>query len=119
MAVDVDGFKAEYTEFGGLVDSVVTAAISRAELQVSSAWGTFQDEGTKLLTAHFLSRSTEAKASSGKGQGPITSIDITDQGKRSFAQPQKSSSSSEYSSTIYGQQFETLRNSVIAPILII
>lgn len=123
MALTVTDFKIDYPEFSTVDDARITRLLERAALRLNeTAWGDYYDEAQGLITAYLQQRSVEATTSSGKGQGVLTSINVTDQYQESYAQtPQVSGKNveSEYTSNIYGRQFLELRDGTIIPLTIV
>lgn len=124
MAVTVVSFKAIFTEFSGRSESQVTQVIAWAQSRISAAvLGNSYDEAVSWLAAHFLSKQSEAASSKdGKSSGPITEIDVDDEGSIKYSDRTSSFSGvsgTNYASTVYGQHYLSLINSVIPSITII
>mgnify|MGYP000533648145 CR=1 FL=1 len=77
----------------------------------------------ELVTAQKLARgNAAAEAENGKATGQITQLRVDNQFTESYAQPSQQGSSqgvdSEYQSTIYGQQYLSLKKRVIGAYVI-
>lgn len=124
MAVTVASFKALFTEFSARPEAQVSQVIAWAQNRISSeVLGNSYDEAVSWLAAHFLSKQSEAASSqNGKASGPITEIDIDDEGSMKYSDRASSFAASpgtDYSSTVYGQQYLSLISGVIPSIAII
>ena len=126
MAVTAASFKVVYPEFASETDVRIDLFLGKAALLVNETkWGSLYDEGIETLTAHKLARANEAAGSdNGKGKGQLVSKDIKDHVSLTYAKEDqgsssKSSSESEYSTTIYGKQYLALFRRVSLPITIV
>lgn len=60
--LDLAGFRAQYPEFDGAPDALVTTLLGyAAERTPEDIWGDLQEEGHGLLTAHLLSLRPEGR----------------------------------------------------------
>ena len=124
MAVTAASFKALFTEFSARPEAQVSQVITWAQSRISlEMLGNSYDEAVSWLAAHFLSKQSEAAFSqNGKASGPITEIDIDDEGSIKYSDRAFSfavSRGTDYSSTVYGQHYLTLISSAIPSITII
>ncbi len=76
MALDLKRFRMEYPEYDKAPDTVVSTILARASTRTpADIWGTLEDEGHGLLTAHLLALRPEGKEMRLKlGDGTLSSI---------------------------------------------
>lgn len=110
MAVTPEDVRAEAPELASLPDDVIDRAIGKAERRVNrKAWGARADDGVIALACHLLTmRGKGAKAAA----GPVASVTVGSV-SQTFA-VQASADKTNYASTPYGQEFETLQSLVFA-----
>lgn len=126
--MDVSTFIAIHDEFADLPVAKIQHYLNEATLEVDpETYGVYADKAIRLLTAHYLTlapkkTSTPAAIEAlGFKASDVKSIEITDDIKVDFnpsvAQGSaiESKSSSGLDLTIYGQQLEALKRSLIIP----
>lgn len=121
MAVTVAQFRIDFPQFAddtAYPDSNIERSLTRSALRLdSTVWGSLYDEAQSYLAAHLLAVSGSANLTQGL-IGQVTTITIP--GEISVSGGSGSSgSSSGYSSTTYGQQFEELQKLIYGGVRII
>lgn len=95
------------------VNSIISLAINRVN---ETRWGVKYNEGVAWLSAHLLKRRS-ISTTMGNTSGIITKEKLADQ-EITYGNITASSSDSFYTSTIYGQEFLNLKNTIqTTPIL--
>ncbi|MEO1390985.1 MAG: DUF4054 domain-containing protein [Cyanobacteria bacterium J06634_6] len=124
MVVTVSSFITALPQFSCEDEDRIALFISKAQLLVGSErkWGSLYDEAVELMTAHKLARTNEAASSTnGKAVGAVTRLEVENRYSETYASPSQQNQDgpdSEYQSTIYGQQYLSLRKRVIGACVI-
>lgn len=117
MSVTPSAFKAEFTEFSTLSDTVVQTALTLAALQINAAtWADKSDAGTKYLAAHQLAVDGKLSASGGLSvaAGSVASETVGSVSRSYSSAATSGVGNAELARTSYGMTFLRLRSTVIA-----
>lgn len=120
MAIDPASFKIRFPEFASVDDSRIQLFIDDAVIILNETyWGTKYDLGLYYLTAHFLTLGNESEAGSDGPTGPVTSQAV-DGTNISFGIKSSDSGWENYiGSTVYGQRYLALMETLGVPAYVI
>jgi hypothetical protein len=105
-------FRTRFPEFASTDDAVIELNIDDAELEVSTAFGTYQDVATLFLAAHYLVLSQDAADGASGSVGGVASESV-DGVSQSFSVVAANSQSDQLlASTVYGQRFLSYRQKI-------
>lgn len=126
--MDLQTFIAVHDEFSDISVAKVLFYLNEATLEIDpETYGIYTSKAIRLLTAHYLTLAPKktstpaAIAALGFKASDVKSIEITDDIKVDFntsvaqGSPVVSNSSSGLDATVYGQQLEALKRSLIIP----
>jgi hypothetical protein len=105
-------FRTRFPEFASIADAVVELNIDDAELEVSTAFGAYQDIATLFLAAHYLVLSQDAESGASGSVGGVASESV-DGVSQSFSVVAASNQGDQLlASTVYGQRFLSYRQKI-------
>ena len=103
-------FRIRFPEFDTVADATVQINLDDAALEVSTAYGIYQDVATLFLSAHYLVLSQDA-TSGASGSVGATASESVDGVSQSFVTTTAEKQNDQMlSSTVYGQRFLSYRD---------
>lgn len=105
-------FRARFTEFAAIDDTVVQLNIDDATLEVSANFGTFQDAAILFLAAHYLTLSQDAASGQVGTVGAVASESVDGVSQSFVTASAKNANDQLLSATVYGQRFLAYRDKV-------
>jgi hypothetical protein len=106
-------FKIKFSTFACQSDATVQLFIDEAEIILNEPfWGTKYDLGLYYYTAHLMEIASEAEAGVTGSTGPVASQAVDGTSITYAVTAVENQGDAFYSSTIYGQRYLTLRNSL-------
>jgi hypothetical protein len=98
-------FRTRFPEFSSIDDAVVELNIDDAELEVSTAFGSYQDVATLFLAAHYLALSQDASEGASGTVGGTASTSVDGVSDSFSVVAAKNQGEQLLSSTVYGQRY--------------
>jgi len=116
MAINPTSFKIRFNEFDSVLDAYIQLFIDDAMVILNPVfWGSKYDLGLYYLTAHFLSLSNRTNIGASGSFGPVAPVasKSVDGVSISYNNPViNNMSDAIYGSTIYGQRYLALRQTL-------
>lgn len=120
MSITPTQFKTRFTVFSSISDDKIQIFIDEAEIVLNEVyWGSKYDLGLYYYAAHALAVNNYSEAGNTVSKSPVSGKSVDGSSTSYSTATLNNQSDNYYASTIYGQKYLTLRNSLGVPASVI